>query len=747
MKNKKLWTLASGLIILTFLLSACKLTNIITNVKSDLTDAIDSAVSTLVETEVSDLVSETPAAELEGVYGEAFASYPVIEIDLPEKFTGGYSLPLSTDQVTGLDDESLELSQSQQEALLNNGFVVLPPSSDPGKMYSEFYQAYESYRYTTVPVFVTTDSIYHVYHLIFDKMLRDLEKTSFIPLLNELTSAMLASSLQQYNDLTGTELEAAALRNVAYFTVAADLLGLPADVPAEAQALAEAEIALMDSHTPLAASPIWTMGDEADDELLNEDYSQYIPRGHYTRSEELEKYFKAMMWYGRLTFRLKNTVETQRALLMIQAMRTAQTSSGRSATELWQNIYDPTVFIVGKADDLSFHEYGVISDEIFGTDPDLTTFADPIKMEKFFKAAKNLPAPQINSMWVYIWQDRDEATQGFRFMGQRFTLDQYVFGQLMYRKVGTIDDPRGLPKGLDLLAAMGSEEAYSLLDEMGETHYENYESQMQKVKSEVADLGLDSWTQNLYWSWLYSMQPVFSLKGEQYPAFMQTKAWLHKDMSTALSTWTELKHDTILYSKQVMAEMGGGSDEEPPHGYVEPNPEAYARLLALALMTRTGLEEREILDQTTSSNLDNMIDELQFLLDMSQKELNGGEITEDDYWRLTYYGGWLEAMTIAAADPAENIDYRAYLEDQKSALVADVASGFGSVLEEGVGYPATILVVSPESPYHVTVGGVYTYYEFLVTADQRMTDEAWRSALESGSAPSMPDWTSSYIVP
>ena len=740
MKSKKLWAWASGLIIIVFLLSACNLSNIISEITSKSTEE-----TTSVPTHEDQ--SDNPSVDLQGVYDKTFASYPVIEVNMPAKFSGGYNLPLSSDQVVGIDDENLALTETQIDALLSNGFVVLPPDNDPNRMFSEFYQAYESYRYSAIPVFVSTDSIYHVYHLVFDKMLRDLEKTSFIPLLNELTNAMLNESLNQYNNLTGTDLEQAALRNVAYFTVAANLLGINTQVPSEAQALADAELALMDSKSPLAASPIWTMGGESTDDLLNEDYTQYIPRGHYTRSEALQQYFKAMMWYGRLTFRLKYTVETQRALLMVQALRNAQTSSGRTATELWQNIYDPTVFIVGKADDLSFHEYGAISDEVFGANPDLTSFADEKKMEQFSKAARNLPAPQINSMWVYIWQDRDEATQGFRFMGQRFTLDQYVFGELMYRKVGTLDNPRGLPKSLDLLAAMGSEEAYSLLDEMGETAYENYDTQLEKVKSEVADFGLDSWTQNLYWSWLYAMQPLFAPKGEQYPAFMQTNAWLRKDMSTALSTWTELKHDTILYSKQVMAEMGGGGDEVPPKSYVEPNPEAFARLLALAQMTRTGLEERSLLDETTKGNLDNLISELQFLLDISQRELNGGQITDDEYWQLTYYGGWLESMTLAAADVEDEQMGGGDLNDQKSALVADVASGFGNVLEEGVGYPTTILVVSPEAPYHLTVGAVYTYYEFVVPANERMTDEMWRSILEAGNAPAMPEWTNSFIIP
>jgi len=742
MKNNRIWVWTSGLIIFTLIFSACNLSSFITQKSNDETPAaVETGTTTVVDTE------PVPTTNPEGIFGAAFASYEIQQVTLPDVFTSGYTLPITADQVVGLDNENLALSAAQQQALLTNGFVVTPPSSDPSEIYSEFYQVYESNRYGSLPVFITTDSIFHVYHLIFDKMLRDLEKTSFIPILKELTTAMLDSSIQQYDSLKGTDLEQAALRNVAYFAVPAEILGLSVIIPAEAKSLADMEIALMDSKSPMSPSPIWTMGGESTDDVLNEDYSQYIPRGHYTLSPELEKYFKSMMWYGRLTFRLKYTVETQRALLMIQAMRSAQTASGKTATELWQNIYDPTVFIVGKADDLSFHEYGALSDQIFGSTPDLIGFTDSTKMGEFNEAAKKLPPPQINSMWVYIWQDRDDATQGFRFMGQRFTLDQYVFGELIYRKVGTPAEPRSLPKGLDLLAAMGSDEAYRLLDQMGETKYENFDSQLTKVKAEVAGFGIDSWTQNLYWAWLYAMQPLFAVKGPQYPAFMQNQAWLHKDMSTALSTWTELKHDTILYSKQVMAEMGGGADDEPPKGYVEPNPEAFARLLALAQMTRRGLEERGLLDETTKGNLDNLIDELQFLLAVVQSELTGTTISDEDYWRIQYYGGWLEAMTIAAADPPADDVGRKYLEDQKSALVADVASGFGFALEEAVGYPTSILVVSPLAPYHLTFGAVYTYYEFSVPANERLTDEAWRELLETGNAPDMPDWTRSYIIP
>ncbi len=227
---------------------------------------------------------------------------------------------------------------------------------------------------------------------------------------------------------------------------------------------------------------------------------------------------------------------------------------------------------------------------------------------------------------------------------------------------------------------------------------------------------------------------------------MRTQAWLRKDMQTALSSWTELKHDTILYAKQVMAEMGGGGADVPPRGYVEPNPEAYARLLALAEMTRSGLDSRAILDDVTRGNLDNLIEQLVFLLEVSQNELNGVELTEEQYWRIQYFGGWLESMTLAAADPADPAMGGGDLADQKSALVADVATGIGRVLEEGVGYPTMIYVVHPEAPYEIAIGAVYTYYEFTVPPNERLTDEAWQEMLENGNAPAAPEWTNMFIV-
>jgi hypothetical protein len=683
----------------------------------------------------------------EGIYMPGFADYSFISVHLPESYLGGsYTLPLDTSVVAGMED--IELSEAQLALLSQNGFVVASPVT--GK-WQEFYQIYESGRYYGMPNFITTDSVYHVYHLLFDKMLRDLETTYFTSDLRSLTTAMLAATSNQWETLGGSPLEEPALRNVAYFGVADRLLGLSDPIPAEAQSFVDAELALITATSGAAISPLWDRPDLPGDKKLIEDYSQYIPRGHYTRTEELKTYFRAMMWYGRLTFRLFDDFETRRALLLTQVIRSAIASDGTPALTLWQDIYEPTVFIVGKADDLGFYEYGALSDRIFGTSPDPLDFADESLFASFKEASASLPPPQINSMWVWIWQDQETVTKGFRFMGQRFTLDEYVFGQLIWRRVGTESDPRGLPKGLDFFAAMGSEEAYDILDGMGETQFTNFDTQMTKVKTEVAALGLDSWTQNLYWSWLYSFQPLIEPKGTSYPPFMQTQAWVRKELQTALGSWTELKHDTILYAKQVMAEMGGGGGDVPPHGYVEPNPEAYARLLSLAQMTYQGLETRSLLTDLMRTQLGNLVEELQFLQSVSERELAGEPLTDEEYWHIAYWGGVLEQFTLAAAD-TEGEGSRTILEDQKAALVADVATGTNDllslvVLEEAIGQPTEIFVILPDSPWRIAVGAVFSYYEFTVPPSERMTDETWQAMLEAGINPLQPDWTELFIAP
>ena len=309
-----------------------------------------------------------------------------------------------------------------------------------------------------------------------------------------------------------------------------------------------------------------------------------------------------------------------------------------------------------------------------------------------------------------------------------------------------MENPRWLPSGLDVMGVLGSDEAYLILEETGDTAFLNYPENFEKVKEEMSSVGMDSWTQNLYWVWIYTLKSQISPKDDRYPAFMRTKAWMRKDLNSALGSWTELKHDTILYAKQIMAEMGGYF-EEIPHGWVEPQPEVYARLLALTRMTQDGLESRGILTETTIANLSRLDNLLSFLHEVSVKELFGESLTWEDYERIMYYGGSLENLTLSAADSEDK--WGGYFEKIDAAVVADVATDpNGLVLEEATGRIFEIYVVIPDGMGGLSIakGGVFSYYEFPWPIGDRLTDEAWREKLNVGDIPERPKWTDIYFA-
>jgi len=223
--------------------------------------------------------------------------------------------------------------------------------------------------------------------------------------------------------------------------------------------------------------------------------------------------------------------------------------------------------------------------------------------------------------------------------------------------------------------------------------------------------------------------------GDGYPTFMQTRAWQEKELQTSLASWTELRHDTILYAKQSYTPgLGVGIPPEPKpvRGYVEPVPEFYARLLALTEMTENGLVDLDVLDETEKARLQSLERILERLIDISKAELENKELTEDDYEFIRNFG--------------ENLDYVVAgvdVEGKETTIVADVHTdcNTGNVLEEGVGYVNLILVAYsvPDGRIIVGAGPVFSYYEFKQPMKDRLTDEKWKEMLRSN-PPERPGW-------
>lgn len=670
-----------------------------------------------------------------------FADYVPVVVDVaPQAPT--YTPDL--DSVTNPDLVAW-MSDAQREALERNGFVVVPQGPE------QIYQIYQSASDSGKPVFVTTDAVLHAYHVLYDYALRMAEQEYLMADLEALTDGMLEAAQADYEATSGPVQEAAR-QNVAFFAVARKLLDPSARVPALVRDEVNAELDLIEAHEGASHSPIFG---------YREDYSQYVPRGHYTRNEDFERYFRAMMWYGRISYHLTNPEdpeaakrETRAALLIVRALYNAQVGD-EAALDIWERIYEPTAFFVGTADDLTVYEYAEVAQEVYGGLPDPATLADEAQLEEMMAAARELRPPRIVGGYVTDAEDPEEVTQGFRFMGRRFIPDSYMFQQLVYDQVdgyqgtGTpftisAGGNRVFPRALDIPAVLGSERALEIMEAAGDTDYRGYDEQLEQLQSEFAELPEEQWTENLYWGWLHTLRPLLEMKGEGYPYFMQSSAWVDKDLHTWLGSWTELRHDTILYAKQSYAVLESAMPQpELPSGYVEPQPEVYARLAALTAQMRAGLGERGLLDQEMGAKLDGMERLLLLLKEVSERELRGESLTEDQYAAVRSIGDTLEGLTTFSEEVEGEITSEA---DERMALIADVHTDPNSsqVLEEGVGDAFTIYVVVPiDGQQVVTTGGVFSYYEFKWPMDDRLTDEAWQ---EMSPRPDRPGWTSSFIV-
>lgn len=604
------------------------------------------------------------------------------------------------------------LQEEVKSKLAENLFVVKQYYID------EFYELYEYNRYDQIPNYVTVDSLLHTYHLYFSFLLNQTEKNYLSGQLLSLSKELLETAQSQYDSLVGTVWEEAAKRNVAFFAVAVLLQDSNAQTPSYVEEEVQQELRAIYDAASISQSAI------GNDYL---DYTQFLPRGYYAGDAVLEQYFRAMMWYGQVNFAQDDDSMNRSALLMTLAM--AQTD-----LDTWERIYTVTSFFAGSSDDLTYYEYAASIEQAYGGCPELTRLcSDEASYEAYLQIIEQLMPPAINSVPVFQEQEGDlgELNKGFRFMGQRFTIDAAIMQNLVYRAVdGTNENGefRMLPDVLDVPAALGSDTALALLEEQGETSYSGYSQQMQQLRTAIAASSEASWTSNLYSSWIYTLKPLLEEKGEGYPSYMTSDLWSRKALETFAGSFTELKHDTVLYGKQVMAEMGGGPSEVlDDRGYVEPEMEVYRRFMLLAQQTAKGLSGYGILSEEDQENLSRLEQLAQKLYVISQKELQNEVLSDEEYDLIREYGGTLEHFWIEAVEDRTDAEWLDPAEIPSS-LVTDIATDpNGTVLEIANGRPANILVVVPvDGTLRIASGAIYDFYQFEQPISQRLTNEQWR---------------------
>ncbi len=645
----------------------------------------------------------------------------------PNSFDDVLLVPTQQEKIDNPEWSDLSIAQRSIET---NGFAVLETSN---RFFHDGYK-YSSYGYE--PLFVTTDALYHSWHLVFDKVLRDTEQQRLLPILETLLADAVVAARAQEQSLAGTDLAGDAHRVTGYYEAAASMLDLDIGTVND---LATEEIAAIDEGAGMQTSPISGLIEcRAPESFVGcVDFSLFRPRGHYTRTPELERYFRAMSVLGQEGFALDRGIGVIPGLLMSRIL-----VEDEGILAGWTAIYEPTSFLVGLADDISPLELAAAADAAApGWADDPTSLLD-------------LDASQIADAVLAVHPvEIDPERAAVRLMGARFTLDSFILDQLAYPNVGgdAPEERRVLVSALDVAAAFGSPLAreMQLSTEAGYLHYREQLDAMTRV---VAERTPDDWAGTVYDAWMIAIEPQFRARGAAYPDFMQSGAWAAKSLQTGLASYTELKHDTVLYTKQGSAGEGEGPEAPAfvPRHWVEPDPVAFDRIVAAAELLRAGFQSRDLLTPETDDLLSTLIELGDWLGGIAALELDGVVASDSENERLGRIGSELEYLWLASSDiELDGVGLPVPDPDERAGLVTDIFTASFEYLQLGTGDVNTIYVIVPigDGRFELAAGYVSSYYEFWRSAGEpRLTDDEWRMLIQDDQLPLRPSWNAAFVI-
>jgi hypothetical protein len=654
--------------------------------------------------------------------------------------------------------QAFKLTDYEKSLLTNNGFIVTEriSTSDIIPLFQKVYNA-------DLPVFISTDAILKAFHESYDKILKGVEISFLIPKLETMLTSMQSNfsylDTKYSSDTSLTKM----LHDVdLYLSVAHKLLNTNAQ-PFYLNNTVELNSLLSDINgLTIVDEPLFSTTPR------KVDYSQFQPRGHYTDSQypQLASYFKTMMWLGRIEIYLTKPAEAD--LIPTDQDIQRQITDSFLISELMNNSGSKTLYdqfekvissFVGDQDNVTLDQLNsVFTSAAIQSVNDLKSSYN-IKRFQDTLSTKPFAGQKILSQLLmgnpYDVNKIVPATS-FLLFGQRFVVDSYITGNVVYDKVAG----RMLPSTLDILFSLGNNAAAQLLKSELDTY--NYSANLAALRYLIDSYNSDFWDKSVYNLWLNSIRSLNPPADRStLPQFMQTGSWWQEKINTQLASWTELRHDNILYSKQSYTAMVLCSY---PYGYVEPIPAFYSTLKEMANQTINKFSNLPIDLTSQKSFLNGFALTMDTLQTIATKELNNISLNgmESNFIRSILYtvtandgcsgsvkaiSGWYANRLIynypppGSIDPVDNVvaDYHTSPTDADGNIV-------GWVKHAGTG-PVNLCVVVANLPGVGDVafaGPVSSYYEYTTTNFVRLTDDDWRDTYLSKSL--RPDFVNSYLA-
>ncbi len=685
---------------------------------------------------------------------------------------------LSLTNVRYLDSISAkyELTDFEKALLQKNGFVV----SERMKKIS-FGEAFLEIFQRDMPVFVSTDAILHAFHISYDRILRDVE----LGILIEKVRLLLQTLHSNQNILSSKYGSNPAMQKMlkdvdVYLTVPLKLFEVNINpFYSENAGFIDSILYKIENLQPDRTALFSDVS-----KII--DWSQFKPRGHYFEDQytypktDLPKYFKAMIWLGRIELYLTSPTGTYKddvplkdlARQLIDSYLIKELIDETNSYSTYHEIESTIKIFAGDQDNVTIDHLTYLknalnfnnADEFLNRDKALE-FQDTLKNQSF--ANQRI----LSQILISDPLDPDSIVPASAFLlfGQRFVIDSYVTGSVVYDRIKYhgVKICRLLPSLLDVLFALGNSASAQLLDE--ELNLYHYSTNLAALRYLIDSYDNDFWSANFYSNWLNMIRQLNPPEDRSnLPGFMQSAAFWQEKMNTQLASWAELRHDNLLYAKQSYT---GGTTCSYPYSYVEPFPEFYKSLREFAITAKNKIQTMSFSIPWIKDGINYYFTELQNISDtlmiISSKELNqeilsSAEITflkNMIYWDAsggsgsTPYRGWYPRLFYNDTGLLGNFGTNPGLMDSDQ-LIADMhtvptdcfGGPLGWVLHTGTGPINLGVFVTPwnDGVQTAFIGPVMSYYEYTTEKFLRLTDQEWNNQYLQSAL--RPNWVNIYLA-
>jgi hypothetical protein len=620
-------------------------------------------------------------------------------------------------------DHRFALTTAEKRALAKNGFVVSPRLTQ--RSYAEaFHEIYRS----QLPIYVSADAILHSVFKSNDVVLENVEM-DLAPRLDALLGKMhgaLAAAAGAYPPEIAGDVDL-------YLTVARSLL---------AEETARSALGADAAAAPFIKSAREGSGGLANVTLFGRrrmvDFSQYTPRGHYAKSEPLQRYFRSSMWLSRLEMNLvsrasrssepgivPNPDETPREAVVALAIADLAERAG-VLDDL--DVFDSTwAHFAGKREDVSIRALLALRAKA-----GITKLEVPDSAERL-KAAIGAGFARTTRVH-YMPQGSTPLPAIATMLGPRIVADAQAETSLVHARVAN----RSMPSFADVAFMLGHDRAKTWLA----SDLSAFPALAGELDAGRALLDATPPT-DMYAAWLGAIRGLSAPALGVAPSYMKTTAFADLRVNGTVAAYGQLRHNYVLLAGQAYDEGGC----EVPDGFVEPALAVYEGLVGYA---HRGSEAMTRIGAPTSSAeyFARLETTMRVLVEMTKHELAGRALSEEEK-------RWL-SMVVEIVPPSSDgpgsqdgwyFDLFPNTGDAFSdhAFVADwfTSSNANAVVYAGATAPRLgLFVVDTGGEPRVMAGPVARAFELVGKLDTRLKD-ADVAQLKGLREP----WSASYSPP